>query len=515
MTFEAWLAANHYDAAALPETQRKHLEAAWKAEYPPAPVVKEKEKEKEASADGGFDAQIEACRRENARIMEIRDATAAACRANVLHKDKIDTFNSICQQAISENWTLERFQLAMLREERSVGPMVLTPRKQQVTGPVVEAAICAASGMKEMEKVFDAQTLQESHTQFRAGIGLQELIGMCASANGWHGRSVKSDLHNALRHAFRSQGWDGAMLAVGPSTLDITGILSSTANKFLRVGFNAVESAWREVTAIRSVNDFKTITSYTLTGDLTYDKVAPGGEIKSGTLGETSYTNRADTYGKLLGLDRRDIINDDLGALSTAGTRLGRGAALKLNDVFWTCFLDDSSFFNTDKSKNNYDDGSTDSVLSLAGLENADLIFRQQTDPDGKPLGIMPMILLVPVTLRVTAANLMNSTMVVGQGQSAAVVPANNPWASLFRVVSTVYLSNSSFTGYSTTAWYLLASPADLPVVETCFLNGAEMPTVETAEVDFNRLGIALRGYHDFGVTKQEYRAGVKLKGAA
>ena len=30
-----------------------------------------------------------------------------------------------------------------------------------------------------------------------------------------------------------------------------------------------------------------------------------------------------------------------------------------------------------------------------------------------------------------------------------------------------------------------------------------------------HNLGIQMRGYHDFGVSKQEYRAGVKMKGEA
>ncbi len=29
-------------------------------------------------------------------------------------------------------------------------------------------------------------------------------------------------------------------------------------------------------------------------------------------------------------------------------------------------------------------------------------------------------------------------------------------------------------------------------------------PTIETAEADFNVLGIQMRGYHDFGVAKQD-----------
>ena len=68
-------------------------------------------------------------------------------------------------------------------------------------------------------------------------------------------------------------------------------------------------------------------------------------------------------------------------------------------------------------------------------------------------------------------------------------------------------------TGYSDKAWYLLADASDLPVIEVAFLNGQESPTIETAEADFNVLGIQMRGFHDFGVSLQEPRGGVKSKG--
>ncbi|MCL4193722.1 MAG: hypothetical protein KJZ87_18435, partial [Thermoguttaceae bacterium] len=64
-------------------------------------------------------------------------------------------------------------------------------------------------------------------------------------------------------------------------------------------------------------------------------------------------------------------------------------------------------------------------------------------------------------------------------------------------------------------AWYLLAEPNDLPVIEIAFLNGQESPTIETADADFSVLGIQMRGYHDFGVALQDSRGGVKSKGEA
>jgi hypothetical protein len=85
----------------------------------------------------------------------------------------------------------------------------------------------------------------------------------------------------------------------------------------------------------------------------------------------------------------------------------------------------------------------------------------------------------------------------------------------MFDVVGTPYLQNSTFTGASTTAWYLLAEPTQLHAIEAAFLNGQEMPTVERAEADFDTLGIMFRGWIDFGVQLGEPRAAQMSKGAA
>ena len=83
----------------------------------------------------------------------------------------------------------------------------------------------------------------------------------------------------------------------------------------------------------------------------------------------------------------------------------------------------------------------------------------------------------------------------------------------MFRIVDSVYLTYTSLGG-SATAWYLLADPNDIAAIEVAFLFGRETPVVETSDMEFNRLGMAMRAYFDFGCNKQEYRAGVKLKGA-
>jgi phage major head subunit gpT-like protein len=216
----------------------------------------------------------------------------------------------------------------------------------------------------------------------------------------------------------------------------------------------------------------------------------------------------------MLGIARTDLINDDLGALSGAARRLGRGAGLKLNDVFWRVFLNNATFFAAGNNNvlTGVTAGPTNSALGLEGLQNADRVFRLQTDPDGQPLGVMAKKLVVPTSLRITALNLMNATNI--QSGNTVSQPDANVFAGQFDVVSSPYMQNAAYTGNSATAWYLLADPADLPVIEVCFLNGVESPTVETADADFHTLGISMRGFHDFGTSLMEYRGGVRAAGA-
>jgi hypothetical protein len=350
--------------------------------------------------------------------------------------------------------------------------------------------------------------LEAADQRYPSGIQLGELIMMAARENGWSGYSVRDNLRGVLAAAF---GHGPGAIRAEFSTLSLPGILSNTANKFLLAGFNAVEAGWRLIAAVRNVKDFKANTSYSLTGGLVYEKVGPTGELKHGVLGELQYINRAETYGKMLALTRQDIINDDLGALTELPRKLGRGAALKMNEVFWMTFMANSSFFTV--GNKNVVSGATTN-LGPTGLSAAQTAFKTLTDADGLPTGITPSILVVPVQLEIAANELMTSTVVnTGGSSTLAQVPNVNFWNQKFKVVTSSYLSNANYTGNSATAWYLLADPQDLPVIEMCFLNGRQTPIVETADADFNTLGIQMRGYHDFGCALQEFRGGVKSIG--
>ncbi len=409
----------------------------------------------------------------------------------------------IAAKALREGWDVTRTELEVLRADRPKAPAAHVP-DNTMTGTVLEAACVLTAKLTGAEKEYEEKTLDAASKRFRGGIGLQELLLEAAWANGYTGRNFR-DSREVLRFAF------GKDLQAGFSTIDIGGILSNVANKFLLEGFFSVERVWRSICAVRNVSDFKTVTSYRLIGKDQYEPVAPGGELKRGTLGEESYTNKADTFGLLLSIDRRDMINDDLGAITLVPRKLGRGSGLKINDVFWTVFLANSAFF---KAANlNYVEG-TDTALTIDGLTKVEKTFMDQKDSDGKPIGVMPAVMLVPTALSAMATQLFKSVE-IRDTTASTKYPVANPHQGKFRAEVSRYLSNSRYTGYSEKAWYLLADPRDLPVIEVAFLNGQESPTIETAEADFNVLGIQMRGYHDFGVALQDPRGGVKAKGEA
>lgn len=433
-----------------------------------------------------------------------KDSAAEAVRISGIAKIVADIPDAVVRgrvqaAAITDGWTLDKTELAVLKETRPKAPNGIVHSPNRSEG-VVEAALCLSGGLRNIERSFSAATLEAAQREFRSGLSVQELIDIHAQQGGWSGRAVKKDIRGALQAAF--------------STTSLPGILANTANKFLMDGFLEVETAWREISATRSVSDFKTITSYRMTADMAYEEVGASGKIKHGELGEESYTNRARTYAKMLSITREQIINDDLGALSDVPRFLGRGAAIKLNRVFWTEFCaDHSTFFTT--GRGNYFEGATTN-LGIASLTQAETLLFDQVDSEGDPLGLPPEghILLVPTSLK-TLAGQLNTDAEVRDTTASTKYTTGNPHRGKFRPVSSSYLGNASY-GNSTTAWYIVTNPANQPrMIEVCFLNGQQSPTVESADADFSTLGIEMRGYHDFGVSKQDYRGAIKSKGAA
>jgi hypothetical protein len=343
------------------------------------------------------------------------------------------------------------------------------------------------------------------------GFGPQGIIDLAARAAGVQ-----------LPHPRYAPKEYWAQLRAGFSTLSLPYILGNVMNKVILDSYTAVDPdtcanagdaqpAWAKWVRRSIVGDFKPHYRLRLTSDMQFEELGDGGQIKSGKVGEQSYTISADTFAKLFTITRKDIINDYQNALATLPRHFGRGSGLTIaNGVYAALLGNAGSFFS-----GGHGNLATGSALAIGTLEAAAAKLISQKDPHSKPAGLMPRILLVPPGLSGTARQLYNSEYLIGQlvtsGSANKGVPARNDAAGRYLPVGSQYLADSTLTGYSATSWYLLTDPASgAYVLEAGFLNGQEVPTVEQGETEFYRLGISFRGYVDFGVALSEYRAGVK-----
>lgn len=407
----------------------------------------------------------------------------------------------LCAQAIRENWTPEKAELEVLRASRAPAssPSIIAGKMSVgFDAPVIEAALCIAARMHvdKVAKQYGDETVEAAQKRFRSGgVSLQEIIIEAARANGRHDvqRITPGNCYQVLQAAFSSH------------TLSAT--LSNVANKTAETSFMEVDQSWREIAAIKNANDFKQMTGVRLVAGMKYQPVAQDGELKHATVGEATYNNQVNTHGILFTLTRKDIVNDDLGLLNDYMAQLGRGGAIAVNDHFWSVWLDDAAFFNTDGSKNNYISGAT-TVLSIAGLDQAFAKFMKQKDESAAFIGVIPTAVVVPVALHATAQALYVSTHT--NGPSSSKEPTANTWMGRLKPIVVPYLDAASAT-----AWYLVGRSGTVAPIEMAFLNGRELPTIESVELAPDVLGFGVRGYHDFGAARKEYRVAVKSKGAA
>jgi hypothetical protein len=416
--------------------------------------------------------------------------------------------------AIDGEWAATRFEVECIKAEYAMRADMLTkgrPRGPAIhshdnkyDGDVIEAAACRVLGL-EVEKSYKPEVLDKAHKHFR-NLGLQEMFILAAQANGYVGRHrINTDnLRDVLQYALPA-----TPIRAAASTVSLSGILSNIANKMLIAGFMEEDQTWREFADVKPVSDFKTHTSYRMLDDMEYEELGPNGEIKHGKLGEETFTRSAGTFAKMFALTRTTLINDDLGAFDDLRTRLGRGAARKFRKLFWSTFINNSSFFTTGRT-NYFTGAATTLLVDGIGLQTGITTYRKMKSSDKKQVGSgslgAPKKLLVPPELEFVAQKLFVSGNLSTQQD-------DNIHRNKYVPFVVNELSDSDYTGNSATAWYLFGDL--LKPVVVSFLNGVENPTVESADANFETLGVQLRGYHDFGVNFAEWLSGVKSKGAA
>jgi hypothetical protein len=409
------------------------------------------------------------------------------CHTDGKHYDQLEA------TAIQEGWNVQQTELEVLRASR---PQLRTYSRGMTAGApnrdIIAAATMIHAGRSDLaEKSYGEQVVHQA-TELRC----HSLIDLCAAALRADHRDVPGDRNELIQ------------AAVSTSTLPLA--LGNFAEKSAADSFRETPRVWDKISRRRTVNTFHEHKIIRLLVAGRMSQLPPGGEIRHGALVDDSRGVQAKTSALMLGIDRTHIINDDLGLFADTAAAIGRAAARAMNDNFAREVMAGAgTFFHA----NNNNLGTTGTALSATSLAAAIANFYKRTDPNGQSVDIRPRILMVPPELEFTARQLLSSAE-LSRAASGDQLPTGNPLSQQLELVVEPRLSNTAYTGNSTTAYYLFATPAD-GAVNVALLGGRATPTIESEQMPFNKLGIQYRGYIDFGFALGEHLAAYKATGAA
>lgn len=262
------------------------------------------------------------------------------------------------------------------------------------------------------------------------------------------------------------------------STSDFPNILGNVMNRQLIEWFKSVPQQWRKYTAIGDAKDFRPQTR--IVGYEAEDLVAveEDGVYLDSKLADAAYTVVPKTYGRAFSINRQVIINDDLGYIKQQPKRFGRSAARFLSTFVAQTLLegngnafDGNALFSVAHSNLQTGAGT---VLSSTNIQTAITAMQNQTVL-GVYHSVNPTMLVIPPALQWKARQILNSAIIVAAGGDAGTGIAAQQFGNINVLDGALDIVVDPFLT-STTAWYTMASPNDVPILDVIFLNGQQTP---------------------------------------
>ena len=289
------------------------------------------------------------------------------------------------------------------------------------------------------------------------------------------------------------------------ATSDLPLILSNVANKSLRTAYEAAPRTFTTWARRTTAPDFKTINRIFMSDAPKLEKVTENGEFKRGIVTEGQETYQLATVGKVIGLTRQAIVNDDMSAFTRIPAMFATAAANYESDIVYgimtanAALADGSALFH---AANHINLTSTGTVIDIASLGVARKLMRLQKTPQGVVMNLSPRYLIVPAALETLAWQFTNPPIFPVQSSAA------NPFlGELVTVVEGRLDANSA------TAWYLAADPMQIDTIEYCYLEGNEGVYIETRQ-GFDVDGMEIKARLDFAAKAIDYRGLYKNVGA-
>jgi hypothetical protein len=332
-----------------------------------------------------------------------------------------------------------------------------------------------------------------------AGLTLVDMARECLNAVGVKTRGMSR--YEIARVALQGRNgaaeyFDGAM-----TTSDFPNILANVANKTLRQAYDAAPRTFvpfcRQVTAL----DFKPVNRIQLSDIAALQKTNENGEFVRIYLSDSKESYALTTWGGIVPITRKVVLNDDLQALTRIPAGLGIAAATLESDAVWAVITANANmadgvplFHATHKNLT-----ATNGLAAVANITAARKAMRKQTAPKGTILNLIPRFLIIPAALEGIAAQLTNPINLAATASSADVP------AFVRAMVPIVEPRLDAVASVGDTNWYTAADPSTIDTIEYCYLEGQQGVYIETRQ-GFEVDGVEIKARLDFAAAAIDHR---------
>lgn len=336
-----------------------------------------------------------------------------------------------------------------------------------------------------MVRVNPAHKPADASREF-VGLSLPELARRSLEGHGisTHGMSAGEVVQRALH-----------------TSSDYSQVISAVGQTVLGAAYASVPSGVKVIARKSTARDFKTKTTARLSGFSDLEKVNEHGEFKRGTFSEGAEGYRISTFGKVFGMTRQMIVNDELGAFADVSRELGQSAARLEADILANLvksnpkLSDGKAVFHADHKNL----AATGTALDENTLSAARLSMGRQTGLAGELIDVVPAFLVVSLENQTKAEKLL-----------ATIQPTNSNDVNVFAGRLQLVVDRR----LEAAPWYLVANPAYVPSLEYAYLEGQEGPSFFTRE-GFDIDGVEIKVSVDYGAGWTDHRGWYRNPGVA
>ena len=271
------------------------------------------------------------------------------------------------------------------------------------------------------------------------------------------------------------------------TTSDFPTLFGTAIDREMLARWKAIPEMWRAYCKVGNLPNFNVHERHKVYGqDNLLPEVVEKGEYLVVESGTGEYNVQLKKYGRQFDISFEAVINDAMGAFSDLPSRFAVAASRSVSRAVTSLYagvaapnagLYGAPIADVD-GQNVVNLGVL--PLTIANLETTLALMSAQTDPNGEPILVRGVHLVVPPALEFIARSILTSALKAYAATALAAVPL--PTANVvaqygIQLHVDPYLPIRDLVGGNWT-WYVFGAPAEGAAIEMNFLSGYEQPEI-------------------------------------